>query len=98
MKRINTWCASCRQHTLPHRRAASRSKPPNLVARCKIGVVRIKGGLSGGESTRRLRCQCSLAFVGWISGAHPPDRPLWWMRPSGLSTLPRSISGASSYV
>nr|WP_305908339.1 hypothetical protein [Methylomarinum sp. Ch1-1]MDP4521164.1 hypothetical protein [Methylomarinum sp. Ch1-1] len=28
MKRIKNWCASYRQHTLPQRRVASRSKPP----------------------------------------------------------------------
>nr|WP_305908318.1 hypothetical protein [Methylomarinum sp. Ch1-1]MDP4521140.1 hypothetical protein [Methylomarinum sp. Ch1-1] len=41
VKRINTWCASYRQHTLPHRRAASRrvasrSKPPQPAPRAKL--------------------------------------------------------------
>ncbi|WP_305907432.1 hypothetical protein Q9L42_015850 [Methylomarinum sp. Ch1-1] len=42
VKRIETWCASYRQHTLPHRRAASRSKPPKTAARAKLAVVRIQ--------------------------------------------------------
>nr|WP_305909866.1 hypothetical protein [Methylomarinum sp. Ch1-1]MDP4522804.1 hypothetical protein [Methylomarinum sp. Ch1-1] len=33
MKRIKNRCASYRQHTLPHRRAASRSKPPKTSTR-----------------------------------------------------------------
>nr|WP_305908452.1 hypothetical protein [Methylomarinum sp. Ch1-1]MDP4521284.1 hypothetical protein [Methylomarinum sp. Ch1-1] len=49
MKRIETRCASCRQHPLPHRRAASRSKPPKPSSGAKIGVVRIEGGLPDGD-------------------------------------------------
>nr|WP_305908074.1 hypothetical protein [Methylomarinum sp. Ch1-1]MDP4520880.1 hypothetical protein [Methylomarinum sp. Ch1-1] len=42
LKHIETWCASYRQHTLPHRRAASRSKPPKTATRVKLAVVRIQ--------------------------------------------------------
>ncbi|WP_305908073.1 hypothetical protein Q9L42_012440 [Methylomarinum sp. Ch1-1] len=53
LKHIETWCASYRQHTLPHRRAdqaqrirqrraASRSKPPKTATGVKLAVVRIQ--------------------------------------------------------
>nr|WP_305908979.1 hypothetical protein [Methylomarinum sp. Ch1-1]MDP4521848.1 hypothetical protein [Methylomarinum sp. Ch1-1] len=46
-KRIKNRCASYRQHTLPHRRAASRrvasrSKPPKPAPEAKLAVVRIQ--------------------------------------------------------
>ncbi|WP_349431314.1 hypothetical protein Q9L42_014560 [Methylomarinum sp. Ch1-1] len=55
LKRIETWCASYRQHTLPvpvradqaqrirqQRRAASRSKPPKTAPREKLAIVHIQ--------------------------------------------------------
>nr|WP_305909401.1 hypothetical protein [Methylomarinum sp. Ch1-1]MDP4522308.1 hypothetical protein [Methylomarinum sp. Ch1-1] len=38
VKRIKNRCASYRQHTLPHRRAASRSKPPKTATGAKLAV------------------------------------------------------------
>nr|WP_305907228.1 hypothetical protein [Methylomarinum sp. Ch1-1]MDP4519962.1 hypothetical protein [Methylomarinum sp. Ch1-1] len=69
VKRIKNRCASYRQHTLPHRRAASRSKPPKNATGAKLAIVRIPGGLPGGESTLRLR------YNAWISlkGASTKD-------------------------
>nr|WP_305908528.1 hypothetical protein [Methylomarinum sp. Ch1-1]MDP4521367.1 hypothetical protein [Methylomarinum sp. Ch1-1] len=44
----------------------------------KIGIVHIIGGLPGGESTLRLRCQCKADrrqahrnMVRFLSSAHP---------------------------
>nr|WP_305907763.1 hypothetical protein [Methylomarinum sp. Ch1-1]MDP4520542.1 hypothetical protein [Methylomarinum sp. Ch1-1] len=42
-KRIKNRCASYRQHT-PHRRAASRSKPPKTATGAKL-AVHTRGGL-----------------------------------------------------
>nr|WP_305910023.1 hypothetical protein [Methylomarinum sp. Ch1-1]MDP4522971.1 hypothetical protein [Methylomarinum sp. Ch1-1] len=50
MKRIKNRRASSRQHTLAHRRAASRSKPPKNRRRDKISRCAYPGGLPGGES------------------------------------------------
>nr|WP_305908329.1 hypothetical protein [Methylomarinum sp. Ch1-1]MDP4521153.1 hypothetical protein [Methylomarinum sp. Ch1-1] len=61
MKRIKKWCASYRQHTLPHRggrlrvgwlREASHQNP----RRGQIGCYWYPGGLPDGESTLRSRC------------------------------------------
>nr|WP_305908021.1 hypothetical protein [Methylomarinum sp. Ch1-1]MDP4520824.1 hypothetical protein [Methylomarinum sp. Ch1-1] len=43
MKRIKNRCASYRQYTLPHRRAASRSKPPKTATGAKLAVHARRG-------------------------------------------------------
>nr|WP_305908001.1 hypothetical protein [Methylomarinum sp. Ch1-1]MDP4520803.1 hypothetical protein [Methylomarinum sp. Ch1-1] len=53
------WCASYRQYTLPHRRAASRSKPPNPAPEAKLAVVRIQADCLAANP---VACQGSLAF------------------------------------
>nr|WP_305906928.1 hypothetical protein [Methylomarinum sp. Ch1-1]MDP4519641.1 hypothetical protein [Methylomarinum sp. Ch1-1] len=60
VKRIKNRCASYRQHTLPHRRAASRSKPPKNRHRRQNWSLWYPGGLPGGESTLRLHANVAL--------------------------------------
>nr|WP_305907481.1 hypothetical protein [Methylomarinum sp. Ch1-1]MDP4520239.1 hypothetical protein [Methylomarinum sp. Ch1-1] len=82
VKRIETRCASYRQRTLPHRRAASRSKPPKPATGGKIGHCDIQAHcLTVNHPT--VACQYSLAFgcaelreahqkpVRFLSSAHP---------------------------
>ncbi|WP_349431554.1 hypothetical protein Q9L42_018140 [Methylomarinum sp. Ch1-1] len=60
VKRIKNRCASYRQHPLPHRRAASRSKPPKTPPPVAKLVIVVSRRIAWRRITLRLHANVAL--------------------------------------
>nr|WP_305908628.1 hypothetical protein [Methylomarinum sp. Ch1-1]MDP4521472.1 hypothetical protein [Methylomarinum sp. Ch1-1] len=67
VKRIKNRCASYRQHTLPHRRAASRNKPPKTAPGAKLAVVRIQADCL--TANPPYGCDANVALTSDVSNS-----------------------------